>query len=323
MKQVYCFIFVQLFLMLIIVMIYKKNGQLYDEMRELDKKISNISNTLQSQDYWKDKIRDLEKIIDLKEVINTSLSFTPLQNKAKFIIASYTHREDELSKLSQLNHASYAAKHNFRSVFPSMIAFPENIHPFYLKEMNMLRYLEDVEDGGWLLWMDDDAFVTNFEINIHNEIKKLQEKYGNDKCLLVSKDPHPYTLLNAGVLAVSKTNYCLKLIERIFIEGPGKKRYQGDQDAFIQFLTEIGEIKPNKTEELLNEMEPGKHVIAVPNTFFNSFCRYDTYKDRPDSVWKPGHFAVHVTGMDRTDKLKYVKGILSYLETKDKSSLLC
>lgn len=107
---------------------------------------------------------------------------------------------DQLRLRSAVNHRIYAAMHGFDYRIEGG-PFSGLLNRFYFK-------LEAVKQAlvasDWVIWLDDDAFVTDFEQNTFTDLIARAE--ANGKMLVIADSPTnvagKWTLINTGVWAI-------------------------------------------------------------------------------------------------------------------------
>lgn len=193
---------------------------------------------------------------------------------------------------SPVNHRLYADLHqaDYRFECGPASAFRRPLRVFKLEAI--LRVLPRYE---WVLWIDDDAFFTDFSIDPRSFIAGASP----DLFLMLAdgrvRPGGAFTMANSGVMLIRNTPECLAFLRRCLEidDGLVKNRWDperygmftnnSDQDAIIYLLSE--------------ELDP-KHFAILPNARLNS--RPYHYDEKLSE-----HFVVHFPGVP--DKVNAVR----------------
>ena len=100
------------------------------------------------------------------------------------IVQVYDEAIRNYAQYSQLINSLYAAKHGYIYISWDHDVVPAQISVYYNKIQALLSVMTcKGEIPDWLLWIDSDAVITNFDINIEDIIDKHPDKeiiFGND-----------------------------------------------------------------------------------------------------------------------------------------------
>lgn len=145
------------------------------------------------------------------------------------------------------------------------------------------------------VWLDDDIYITNFDVNIANIIKC----YNFDN-ILVSKDVSPEYPMNCGLLVVKNNKNSIPLLNKIYNlaeETDTSFKPYWEQDAFIRYYTRYME-------------KYSKEIVTAQYRDLQSFYR-DNNLSKKD-MWQRGDFIAHFTGMPFDNRLKHLKRVIEY-----------
>jgi hypothetical protein len=159
--------------------------------------------------------------------------------------------------------------------------------PFLLEKMNTCP------DYNFYVWLDDDIYITNFDIDFYT----LIESY-DFNCLLLSKDVIPECPLNAGVLVCKNNPTTTQLLNKIYdmVDETGTRfEHNWEQDALIKYYY---------------EQNNNNDMVTIPHRIIQSF--YRNYLLPSSMKWKPNDFCAHITGMNMEQRI----AILNRLEVQ-------
>jgi hypothetical protein len=142
------------------------------------------------------------------------------------------------------------------------------------------------------IWMDDDTYITNFNINIYDLIYSY-----SFNCLLLSQDVIPECPLNAGVLICKnniKTKEILNTIYNMADETDTRFKHNWEQDALIKYY---------------NNDNKNNNIVIIPHKIIQSFHR--NYSLPNNMKWQPNDFCAHITGMNMQDRLVMLQELIN------------
>ena len=186
----------------------------------------------------------------------------------------------------------YCEKYNYSFHYrTSIIAKDRHISwskiPFLLEQMTIYP------DYDFYVWIDDDIYITNFDINFYNLIK-CHDVFN---CLLLSKDVIPDCPLNAGLLVCKNNKYTKQILQTVYDmvdQCNTRYRHNWEQDALIKYYNE-------------NLFDKPCDIVCVPHRILQSF--YRNYSLPNNMKWQPNDFCAHITGMNIEDRLKLLTNL--------------
>ena len=182
------------------------------------------------------------------------------------------------------NRALYATRHGYAFRLYNKIDIER---PTSWSKVLALKSTMKSGHFDWLLWLDSDALITNFETSLDEFLPK-----GPDIDMVVSRDCMNF---NMGVFLLRCSQSGLHLLEDIYSGSHVTNDTIADswweQRSFIQ-LYETSESLPSR-------------VLAVPQKSFNSYHDSDC-----GGQWTEGDFIVHFPGRGAADKEVYIERYL-------------
>jgi hypothetical protein len=207
----------------------------------------------------------------------------------KILFLSVSDRE-ELFGITFPKIKEYANKYNYEFHYATD-TLDDSRHISWSKIVFILQQMLSYPYYDLYIWIDDDIYITNDQIDIYNLVKEY-----NFDSLLFSKDVTPNGSLNAGMIVIKNNPNTIKLLNKIYdmVEECGTRfAHNWEQDAFIKYFNSY----------MINP----KEIVIIPHKIIQSF--YRNY-DLPDNLrWQKKDFAAHITGMPIETRLK----ILDYI----------
>jgi hypothetical protein len=137
-----------------------------------------------------------------------------------------------------LNHALYAARHDIPYFFD---AGPSKVDRIYFHKLHVIRrYLPLAE---WLFWIDDDAFFTDFDV----DLRQFLADVGNRELVFCKSPVNPrggWTWMSSGQFFIRNTKEMAALLDAVLDADLATVKAwwdpetfglftNGDQDAFV------------------------------------------------------------------------------------------
>ena len=185
------------------------------------------------------------------------------------------------------NRALYATRHDYAlRVFNKI----DHERPTPWSKILALKSTMKTEHFDWLLWMDGDALITNFETHLD---EFLPDTKGVD--LVIAKD---CTGLNTGIFMLRCSRTGLQLPEEIYsgshVTNDTIHHSYWEQKSFMD-LYETSEDFRSRT-------------LIVSQKLFNS---YHNQTECSDGQWTEGDFIVHFPGQIAKERERYIEHYLS------------
>ena len=198
----------------------------------------------------------------------------------------------DICELSEKNQQHYAEQNGYDTLV--LKAPVEGVPPKMLKYL-LLSWVMD-RGYDWLLMIDADALITNYNITFQLLLEEFQPS--EDTSLIATRGGNWKTThaLNNGVFLLKNSDWSLNHCYQIFTAKWSYTRFLGktlvDQPIQMSLLLAQNELTwPPQFEE-----ERGKHVMIVKKRKINSFRRDDTHSAHDNSEggqWERGDFIAH------------------------------
>lgn len=158
---------------------------------------------------------------------------------------------------------------------------------------HLLMHETLVAPGGWVLWLDKQAFITNASVSLAELVARHSERHA----LLLGQDTKEPHLLNVGAMLVRKVEATVPILESIWRMGHlhgwlQMAGYFWDQNAWDR-IVELLQHFP--TQYALWE----QHVRLLPQRVLFSMYRTDNVRDLRAGHWRRGDFIAMCSGLAR------------------------
>jgi len=183
---------------------------------------------------------------------------------------------------SHINHSVYAGRYGL-SYRRNTIAYPDLQTPHFHK---LHAIAEALPEFDWVLWLDDDAFFTDFDKDMRDFLVGLS----SEVLLVVCRSPinleGNWTFLNTGVFFIRNDPEAIRLLWKV--------------DAAPKPLVEkwwdpkkVGILTPGEQLHLIYVLHRDQLLPRIKLFDYTAFnARYYHYKTRPDE-----HRIVHFAGV--------------------------
>ena len=241
-----------------------------------------------------------------------------------------------MSNLVVENQKAYAEKYGYDyKAFTRNLAsecYDSNEHieecqPYWNKIAIVRNWLikgplkEDSEQ--WLLWLDDDMPITNFQYSVEDIIQKFQGPEHNRASIIVTLDSRNWhhdskeTSVNTGALFVRRTPQAKEVINKIW-RARNKKIFLGnawttlggckdqeclhEQEALADLLKDEPELVIDGHIVVIEPYASGFGIngLARKGRFINERNRWKVIyedEDLPERVWRSGDFSGQCSGV--------------------------
>ncbi|MCT1366533.1 hypothetical protein [uncultured Kocuria sp.] len=202
---------------------------------------------------------------------------------------------DEIRQRSYINHAIYAREHGLD--YRLECGIDPQIVTKYDYKMSIVRRL--IHQYDWLVWIDDDAYFTDFESDTLHEL--VEEAERDDQFLVIAEGPlEPngfWSKINTGVFLIKNCPESVTMLESMSSEPLETIRdwwddeayglfTNGDQDQMWWYLCTTGLLDRTKIVGHRRLNSRGHYYEnSLDDAFVMHFCGY------PDKAWGAARFA--------------------------------
>lgn len=242
----------------------------------------------------------------------------PYTNPSRAITAFTSYTVDtpdrlEMSRLVAENQRSYCEDHDVEYlVFEENLAAP--VLPYWSKIKGIIDLLKEKDSSEWIVWMDDDAIVTNPSIDLHDFILSHDGDDPNTHVIVTedSMTDRGSTDLNTGVLFVRNSKFSRKFFKELWDKRketvPGHSYTYGDcpnqqclheQQAMHDLLRQ----QPHYKQHV--KIIPQRDQQGIGVNVFSRFSHYDRNRDMYldysadpyQTRYRSGDFIAQCTGL--------------------------
>lgn len=229
--------------------------------------------------------------------------FSVKSQQLKIKIISISDRPDLYTTTFKRMH-DYCIRHNYS--FDSHLTTLASERHISWSKVQALRDASVLHDMDYLVWMDDDIYITDIYRPLESFIISHQFTTSSAP-IMISAEPNTEPICNCGIM-ICKVGPELELfLERVWKDASIEQWWSGnwEQDVIVDIL----------------KKEP-HHAMVVQHRIIQSFVR--NWGITEDKHWRIGDFAAHITGMPLETRIFYLKNIMGTLEitsTKDYNRL--
>lgn len=268
-------------------------------------------------------------------------SDTNTNSTGRILIVSHYTMDGDYLKYTLQNHRSYAKKHGYDYWFRNgKIDGGKYLDPrgrnqvfelglYWQKIEAVQQALALIDASGkprydWVMWIDADAFFTNFSIEIENIINEL----GEDRFLAISRDFPTSDCVNAGVWIMKNNSSAKQFLNSVSALYPAFKSHfwpeqQAMQDLIYGYITQNdiahGTI-PKWQRRSCEEDRVIEGVKVFPQRKLNAFYSRFSLKVE-EAAWQPGDYIAHLAG--EPDRLNLIKRLTACMRAKEQSLQGC
>ena len=189
----------------------------------------------------------------------------------------------QLNELSWPRMKEYCEKHSYNFVTRTEAILTDR-HISWSKLALMIELLNSGSDT--VLWVDDDAIITNMDLKIED----FQLKDGAS--ILVSKDCMG-EIFNFGIIIAKQG--AQKILQEIIDSVAESNRYHGNWEQHA-----VSDIYKDK--QYIRDA-----ISIISPAILQGFDREDVLYEPDEFKWKPGTFIVHCAGMSLEKRIRYMK----------------
>ena len=209
----------------------------------------------------------------------------------KFAVCSLTIGKDykELMKKCTKSQEDHARLHGYDRITDESIFCPHR-HPTWSKILLIQKYLSEYE---FILWIDGDVMIMNFERKIEEFINLLPK----EKFLLIGRD---FQGLNGGIFLIRNCEKAHAFLADVWKRDDMSHKLFHEQTAM---------------DDLIKTTYKGCARI-IPHEHISIFNAYD-YRMDERVCWKPGDFCIHFAGIKNPQDLANLQDMYSRFTSSD------
>ncbi|KEQ16901.1 hypothetical protein [Endozoicomonas numazuensis] len=206
------------------------------------------------------------------------------------------------------NHKAYACFRNYAYRYFPIKGYEQELgelRPHWLKVLVIREELNSgtLQDGSWLIWLDDDLFIRDFEGPTSIFEKYIQTFSNLDTVLIATGDCDPFIMLNSGILIFKVGDRSREMVEEWWDSRPRQGNCHHDDQSRLIDLIQSG-------------YEP--YVAVVPqrldNLSLNTFLLFfPSGGEDNDCYAQKGDFAMQPAGATEEDKEHILKQLLNQI----------
>ena len=204
------------------------------------------------------------------------------------IVQIYDNNIKEYAEYSRLINTLYAHQHNYTYICFEYDLVPTFVSVFYNKLIAVNSVFKDSRNFDWVLYLDSDAAITNFEYKLEDIIARHPNKE-----FILAKDSNG---ANNGVFLIKNTSTMADLLEKSYSNSSFYHTRMPEQSAMFHYLS--------------NEFS--NYVGIEPPSFFNAYFKgYSDFKEEADvQYWNDKSFILHLFQLATEDRIHIFKQIL-------------
>ena len=213
-----------------------------------------------------------------------ALRFNIFLCKSKIaIIGVHDEKYEEIGKWAHINKKAYAKKHGY-----DCFLYNTNLDikrpPYWSKIIAILNHLDDYE---WLLFLDSDALIMNFEI-------KLEFLIDNDYDLVLAKDMMDH--FQSGDFLIRNSPF-----SKVFLKEWYSEKYRNT-------ITPPGFDNGALIEMLEDNLSFLKKIKIIPQRMISSYpVGISNFMLKNDGEYRSGDFIIHFAGIPHSEKEKLME----------------
>jgi hypothetical protein len=204
------------------------------------------------------------------------------------IVQIYNDAMKNYAEYSRLLNVMYAKQHNY-----AYISFEYNLVPLYISiHYNKIKAIESVfkdsQNFDWVLYIDEDAAVSNFDYKIEDIIDRHEEKE-----IIIAQDNNG---VNNGVFLIKNTDKMKEFLQKTYEDKTFFHEKTPDQRSMFHYLlTEYKDL-----------------VGTEPAHFLNAYIKgYSDFSSAEDiKYWDKDSFIIHLFKLSTEDRINIFKQIL-------------
>lgn len=192
-----------------------------------------------------------------------------------------------LAEMSTANHRAYAAKQGHSYHVHTELPRPE-LEPQFNKIALVIQALEKPGAAEWVLFIDCDAFFTNFDVGVGDVMESYGAGEADGPHFLVAEDPGG---INTGVFLVRNVRWSLEYLRRV---ERNAFRVAWDQSMFFWEVL-MPSLLDGAAARSGRDFALPREVCLVHQAHLNAFVP-PASRDWHAYEWRPGDFVRHFAG---------------------------
>ena len=186
---------------------------------------------------------------------------------------------EELTKMTWPNKEEYCKKNNYAGILQT-----QTTQYLGFDKIHLIDGLLDTEKYEWILWLDNDTLITNFN-------KKIEEIIDENYHFIITYD---YAQLNAGVFLVRNSPqgkaYIKHLKQKMYELAPKNPWLFGEEQYAL--------VNTYKDEEFKDIIKIISQKIMNAYPYTDVYGHKDGYLDLfgVNGNWEQGDFIIHIPG---------------------------
>lgn len=189
------------------------------------------------------------------------------------IVQAYNNDIASYAKKGELINSYYAVKHEYYYLSWDYNLVPPNLSVYYNKIVAMYRALKSDYNFDWILYLDSDAIITNYDISIESIIQRH-----NDKEIIMAQDDLG---ANNGVVLIKNTPAMAELLQQVYSDNKFYGDSTPEQTALLAYLG------------LFYQDKIGWETMQ----FFNAYAVKYPSMNSNENLWNQDSFILHLQRM--------------------------
>lgn len=197
------------------------------------------------------------------------------------IVQIYDDNIKEYAEYSRLMNAMYANKHGYTYVCFEYDLVPVSISVYYNKILAIDSVFKDQRNFDWVLYLDSDAMITNFNYKIEDIINRHQ---GKD--IIMASDDNG---ANNGVILIKNSTTSSEFLQRCFTDRNFFHSKTPEQNAMLYHL----------------ERDYAEYLGVEPAHILNAYLEgYEDHIAPKDKIryWDDESFILHLMTLSSEDR---------------------
>lgn len=202
------------------------------------------------------------------------------------IVQIYDDNIRQYAEYSRLMNAMYANKHNYTYIGFEYDLVPTYMSVYYNKILAIDAVFKDPRKFDWILYLDSDAIITNFNYKIEDIIARHQ-----DKDIIMAADGNG---TNNGVILIKNSKISSSFLQKCFTDKTFFHSETPEQNAMLYYLTH----------------DYSQYLGIEPAWFLNAYLEgYDNNSSSSEIVrfWDKESFILHLMMLPTEDRCEILR----------------